>query len=262
MMSDLTMTFLVCHSCKTKFHSEDTIDGLCNKCGGHTYPNTGEAWSFWKPDWLLSKDALPPFICEHQEDGTINLLIGMNALDGGKFVVLDKHITPITEILQEKIKYFKSHHEGLESDIRAFLSWALYSGWYVHVSKDMMDQLNKIDRVREQEFHKNTIKGLTIEDKLHVRSYGTGLLPAAGNCPNCKSDNLAITMTFLFGCSLNLITEDGSLDLGKEIDSKILSARNGYFGCRVCGTSWEAEPLEGPDPLKEGYHNFAKEAEA
>jgi hypothetical protein len=204
--------------------------------------------------YVLPREELPPFKCKVGPFG-LEVLVGYGDPGGGRWAIRNRDSEEKLRCMLQSCVDTHSNDEGeppeysFEESVHFILSHAVQMGWYILVSKAMMDELEEVDNERRLPPDAATIQELRCVANSYVYGGMGAVMMGVGNspagsylaCPKCNSRDVVLIEESVTVGRRNFDIEDGKIQPGELYGEEVRGSYN-KFGCSNCNEVWEIPP--------------------
>ena len=230
------------------------IDSLEGELPAGECPDCGALCYLRVRSYRIPKELLPPFKVGRDGFGYPEVLIGYVAHDGGRWAMKNEESqNEFQKMAQWIIDVFRDDYD--EKDVvdrfEFLLSHAVLMGWFIHVPKKVMDELDQVDEERREQI--NAQAGVQSEEKpgglvqWFVDKFRTKQINVSEKqvsqiaCPRCGGESITVVEKVDIARSRKVKIADGRVvglsAIAVEEPGKPTSAT---FSCDICSHRWKA----------------------
>jgi predicted nucleic acid-binding Zn-ribbon protein len=184
--------------------------------------------------------------------GFPEVLVGFDAFGGGRWSIRDQVAEEeIRQLLQEVVNGISVEESDvydlseLEQKVHFLISHAVQMGWYIHVPKCTMDDLNNLDRTRKLQVEKRFAMSNSNASE-HIGKFG---------CPECGSNEISMIGVQEVTTKHCAYLVDGRISTSSADEIRRGDTKSIHFECRICHEQWEA-PAWIDHLIDEGVEGF------
>jgi predicted RNA-binding Zn-ribbon protein involved in translation (DUF1610 family) len=204
---------------------EEHPAGECPECGALCHLDNDP--------YRLPKELLPPFKVRQDGFGYPEVLIGDVAHDGGRWAMRNEECqNEFQKMAQRIINEFKGNYveQEVTDKFEFLLSHAVHMGWYIHVPKRTMDDLDQLDNDRRAQVKAANQVNTDSQERI-------GKLA----CPECGGESITMFRSARVTSTHKVSVVDGRIDATHMIDSNAMLEPTGItFMCEICRHRWDA----------------------